>query len=216
MVNFQIVLHPLIPYFAVLVFFSLATAIARSAWFKGYYGELWVRVSSSLFLDKSIYLAIHDLTLPTPDGTTQIDHVFVSPYGVFVVETKNMSGWIFGEEKQPTWTQRRNRKSYKFQNPLRQNYKHIKTLVDLLQIPESSCHSVIVFTGNSTFKTHVPANVTTVSHYVRYIKSKMVVIYSQEEVAALKEAIMIGRLEPSRATARQHVRHIKSKKRGQS
>ena len=34
-----------------------------------------------------------------PDGTTQIDHIFVSHYGVFVVETKNTSGWIFGNER---------------------------------------------------------------------------------------------------------------------
>lgn len=47
-------------------------------------------------LPKSTYTPFHDVTLPTPDGTTQIDHIFVSRFGVFVVETKNMGGWIFG------------------------------------------------------------------------------------------------------------------------
>ncbi len=37
-----------------------------------------------------------NVSLPTEDGTTQIDHVLVSEFGVFVVETKNMKGWIFG------------------------------------------------------------------------------------------------------------------------
>lgn len=52
----------------------------------------------------------------------------VSPYGVFVIETRNMDGWIFGSEKQPVWTQKFPRKSFRFQNPLRQNYKHVKAI----------------------------------------------------------------------------------------
>lgn len=48
-------------------------------------------------LPASIYRSFHDLMLPTRDGMTQIDHVSVSRSGVFVVETKNMGGWIFGE-----------------------------------------------------------------------------------------------------------------------
>ena len=52
------------------------------------------------------YLILNDIYLPLPDGTTtQIDHVVVSQYGVFVVETKTYSGWIFGDEKSREWMQ---------------------------------------------------------------------------------------------------------------
>lgn len=68
------------------------------------------------------------MTLDTPDGTTQIDHVFLSPFGVFVLETKNMRGWIFGSENQAQWTQQIFKQRFKFQNPTRQNYKHLKAL----------------------------------------------------------------------------------------
>ena len=52
------------------------------------------------------YIVLNDLYLPLPDGTTtQIDHVVVSQYGIFVVETKTYSGWIFGEEKSAKWSQ---------------------------------------------------------------------------------------------------------------
>ena len=45
------------------------------------------------------YRIMNDVYLPLPDGTTtQIDHIVVSQYGIFVVETKTYSGWIFGEE----------------------------------------------------------------------------------------------------------------------
>ena len=52
------------------------------------------------------------MTLPIEDGTTQIDHIIVSQYEIFVIETKNMKGWIFGDEHKKTWTQ----KIYKHSN----------------------------------------------------------------------------------------------------
>lgn len=43
-------------------------------------------------LDTEEYIVLHDLLLPYKDGTTQIDHVIISPYGIFVIETKNYTG----------------------------------------------------------------------------------------------------------------------------
>jgi len=51
-----------------------------------------VNLAAKFFLDKNIYTLFKNVTLPTEDGTTQIDHVIVSRYGVFVIETKNMKG----------------------------------------------------------------------------------------------------------------------------
>jgi len=98
---------------------------AQVAWAKGQIGELLVRLFIHLQLDKQTYRRLHNATLDTPDGTMQIDHVFLSPYGIFVLETKNMSGWIFGSEKQAHWAQTLYKHTFKFQNPLRQNYKHL-------------------------------------------------------------------------------------------
>ena len=55
-----------------------------------------------LFLP-SEYVDLNNVTIRTRRGTTQIDHVIVSRYGVFVVETKNMSGWIFGTSAPGGW-----------------------------------------------------------------------------------------------------------------
>ena len=115
-----------------LIPLAIIAAILKSAWFKGVVGEFIVNVSAKLFLDKKQYHLIKNVTLPTEDGSTQIDHIIVSKYGVFVVETKNMKGWIFGSPNQKTWTQKIYKHSSKFQNPLHQNYKHIKTLESLL------------------------------------------------------------------------------------
>lgn len=100
--------------------------ILRTPWFKGKAGEAMVNLAAKLFLDKIRYHLIKNVTLPTEDGTTQIDHIIVSRYGVFVVETKNMKGWIFGNAKQRYWTRRVFRHSQTFQSLLHQNLKHVK------------------------------------------------------------------------------------------
>ena len=61
-------------------------------------GEFRVRATIRRRLNRKEYRSVHDLTLPTLDGTTQVDHVVVSPFGVFVIETKDLAGWIFGDE----------------------------------------------------------------------------------------------------------------------
>ncbi|WP_363330978.1 nuclease-related domain-containing protein, partial [Desulfonatronospira sp.] len=85
---------------------------------------------------------------------------WLKQYGVFVIETNNMKGWIYGDPDQPMWTQKIFRHSNRFQNPLRQNYKHTKTLQQLLGLNDDQVHSVVVYVGDSTFKSDMPDNVT--------------------------------------------------------
>jgi len=74
-----------------LPLFVLA-ALLKSSWFKGLIGEAMVNMAAKLFLNKSDYHLIKNVTLPTESGTTQIDHIIVSRFGIFVIETKNMKG----------------------------------------------------------------------------------------------------------------------------
>lgn len=189
----------------------LVIGVLKSPWFKGVLGEALVNFTAWLGLPVEIYHRIHDVTLPTPDGTTQIDHIFVSRFGIFVVETKNMRGWIFGGENQAQWTQTIYRKSFKFQNPIRQNYKHVKALEAALDVSPETIHSVVVFTGDSTFKSPMPANVTWGGGYVRYIKSFREPVLSDSEVQRVVSRIQSGRLEPSRETHRQHVQRLRAR-----
>lgn len=71
-------------------------------------------------------------------GTTEIDMVFLHESGLYVIESKNYSGWIFGNEEQEHWTQCLRGKfhttqKYSFYNPLRQNETHICALMELLK-----------------------------------------------------------------------------------
>jgi hypothetical protein len=192
-----------IPLFIILI-------LLKSPWFKGIFGEFMVNVSAQLLLDNKKYHLIKNITLPTADGSTQIDHIIVSQYGVFVVETKNMKGWIFGSATQKMWTQKIYRRTHKFQNPLHQNYKHTKTLEALLGLNQAQIFSVIVFVGDSTFKTKMPQNVTYGKGYIRFIKSKSRRILSEFEVQNVIENIAQNRLSKSFKTNRTHIKHVKT------
>lgn len=184
--------------------------IIKSAWFKGVLGEWQVNLLIKFFLDKNEYHLIKNVTLSTDDGTTQIDHIIVSKYGIFVVETKNMKGWIFGSANQKQWTQKIFKHTSKFQNPLYQNYKHLKTLEACLNTRNDCIFSVIIFIGDSTFKTKMPENVRLARGGIKYIKSKTDTVYNDDEVGNIIEQIESGRLERGFKTNRQHVKHVKN------
>ena len=83
---------------------------------KGWFGEEVI----ALYLRKlppDEYTVLNDIILSTENGTTQIDHIVVSVYGVFVIETKNYKGWIFGGEKSAQWTQNIYGKKKQFYEP---------------------------------------------------------------------------------------------------
>ena len=68
------------------------------------------------------YHLLNHVTLRVSDGTTQVDHILVSRYGVFVIETKDYKGWIFANPKQASWTQVLFNAKFRFQNPIFQNW----------------------------------------------------------------------------------------------
>lgn len=208
--DFSPIINQIIGALWYLIPIAILAGILKSPWFKGVVGEFIVNLSAKFLLDKEKYHLIKNVTLPTEDGSTQIDHIIVSEFGVFVVETKNMKGWILGSPNQKTWTQKIYKHSSEFQNPLHQNYKHVKTLESLLGLNEQQVHSVIVFVGDSTFKTKMPENVTYGGGYARYIKSKNTPVLTGSQVTEIVYKIEQGRLTQSFKTNREHVRHVKN------
>lgn len=190
--------------------FIIIIALLKTPWFKGMFGEAIVSFFAWMRLDKNRYHRINNVTLPAENGTTQVDHIIVSIYGVFVVETKNMKGWIFGSREQKTWTQKIYRHTNTFQNPLHQNYKHVKTLQSILGFKDEQMHSVVVFIGDSTFKTDMPENVIYGLGYIRHIKSKTQKVISEAKVMEIKNQIENIRLEKSFETSRAHIANVEN------
>ena len=194
----------------------LAFAWLQSPTGKGWFGEALLHLVLRLALPRAHYHLRRNVTLPTADGTTQIDHVVISRHGIFVIETKNYAGWIFGKVSDKTWTQKFPRRSHTFQNPLRQNYKHVRTLAELTDADENALFSLIVFVGAATFKTPMPPNVTQVSGCLDFIRARTATLLDDAEVARLVAAIDHGRVAPSRRADAAHVAHVRARRAGQA
>lgn len=193
----------LIPIILLFMFF-------KTPFGKGLLGEMLVNFAINVRLDKKKYHLLKNVTLPTEDGTTQIDHIIVSQYGIFVIETKNMKGWIFGDEHQKTWTQKIYKHTTKFQNPLHQNYKHTKTIESLLELDKDKIFSIVTFVGDSTFKTKMPDNITYSGGFISFINSKTKKLFSEKEVEKIISMIEHGQLSKTRQTHKEHVQHVKN------
>jgi restriction system protein len=187
--------------------------ISKSPRFKGARGERRVKRLIERRLNPAIYREFSNITVRIDGGTTQIDHIYVCPFGVLVIETKNMSGWIFGGRNQAQWTQTIYRNKVRFQNPLRQNYLHIKALERILGLPTGCFKSIIVFAGDCTFKTELPVEVRTTSDVIEYIHSIDARIFSDAQVNEICDRIRSVRLDPTRRVHRDHVANLKRRHR---
>lgn len=97
-----------------------------------------------------------NLIVPNPESkveTTEVDVLLLAREGIYVFESKNYSGWLFGSSDQQKWTERfpNGHKEY-FYNPIMQNRTHVEALASHLGLPESTFHSFIVFSGNCELK----------------------------------------------------------------
>jgi len=112
------------------------------------------------------YKVLNDVLIKNGSRSNQIDHILISIYGIFVIETKNYRGWIHGNENSEYWIQSFYKKKTKFRNPIKQNWAHIYALKEVLSdFKQVKYHPIIVFAGSAKLKN---------------VSSKIPVIYDHE------------------------------------
>jgi hypothetical protein len=154
------------------------------------------------------YHLMNHVTLQLKDGTTQVDHILVSRFGVFVIETKDYKGWIFANADQSKWTQVLFRYKFRFQNPIFQNRRHVRAVQGLLDfLPPGTVKSAVVFTGEAEFKTEAPQGVFDVSGLIDYLREHTVELMSLNRVQ-----FCVGRLETARLaiSGKTDVEHVEN------
>lgn len=155
---------------------------------KGKAGE-W-RVHNILSQLPEGYFVFDDVVLGTNGGTTQIDHVVVSKYGVFAIETKNYRGEIYGNDDWQEWTQKIKtnvtywKKWYKtytyvkksrFYNPVSQSLGHVRAIERVLkEWPSLRVVPIVVFAGSANLS-HVSSQ-----HHVIYGEQLLSVVLSYD------------------------------------
>ncbi|EIJ44153.1 nuclease-related protein/topoisomerase C4 zinc finger-containing protein [Beggiatoa alba B18LD] len=185
------------------------TTFLKSSSFKGMRGEACINKLISKSLDKKVYHLLKNVTLAIDkQHTTQIDHLVISPFGIFVIETKNMQGVIIGARDDKQWMQKIHQQYYPFQNPLHQNYKHLKALEILLNVRLNQLHSIVVFSGKSKFAAPMPRHVIQKKQLISLIQQEQTLCFSPAEVTTLLDKIATLRLTPSLKTHKAHVKQL--------
>ena len=139
----------------VIIFIVLILVIVfkiNSSKIKGSVGEF--KVNTRLNFLGNEYISLNDILIKSSNGnTSQIDELVLSEYGIFIIETKNYKGWIFGNEKSENWTQVIFKEKHTFRNPIKQNWSHVYALKNVLsEFPNIHYFPIVVFTGDATLK----------------------------------------------------------------
>jgi len=213
---------PLIIILVVALFIYLAWY--NSAKQKGKRGEM--RVSAILSQLSDEYTILNDLVFRTEKGTTQIDHLVVSKYGIFTIETKNYRGEIYGDDNRKEWTQlivtevtyaKKWWKTYtyvtknRFYNPVKQSVGHAFRIKELLSVfPHVKIVPIVVFTGDAILsyvesKNHVVYEENLLDVIDRY---KTTYLTDNDVQAVL--AILTGNNIRETVSDRQHVKNLRT------
>lgn len=161
---------------------------------KGLWGEILNRLGHLLVLSRKDYHAFHNIILPCAGGTAEIDHLIVSPFGIFVIETKHWSGWLLASASDKTWTRLQFRSRIQVRNPLRQNFGHVMAIAELLGVLPEAITPLVAVRG-AVFKTPVPPGVVC-GGYAQHVRHYRVPRFAEAEVArvlAILRSDRVGR-----------------------
>lgn len=199
---------------AVICVFAAALILGflagRAALEHKYAGEALLANTLNAYAPKPNVL-INNVTLQTERGTTQIDHILILTTGIFVIETKHYQGWIFGNPDQKQWTQVIYHAKNKFQNPIHQNYAHLKALQSLFNLPEDNFIPLVVFTGSAEFKSDLGPNVLKLRQLISFLTAPRQALFDERKMTYITGRIEMNRLRRSIETDEYHLNHVRRK-----
>ncbi|MDD6236536.1 MAG: nuclease-related domain-containing protein [Clostridiales bacterium] len=191
----------------------------------GAYGEWLIEDVIIQCCQHRYYKILHNIYIPKDDkgNTTEIDTILIDVTGIFVIESKNYSGWIFGNEHADKWVQSIYNKAshynekYYFYNPIKQNQSHINALSSLLKLPISNFISYIVFSERCDLKS-VPMNLQRFKIFKRDALSTVLyhqlthspVIFTEEQIDQIFSKLFTYANVPEHLK-QEHVQNIKNK-----
>ena len=170
----------------------------------GWFGEHWVKEVLSK-LDKKEYIVLNDVMLYVDGKSHQIDHIVVSKYGVFVIETKQYNGYITGSKYDVKWIRHVGKNKYYYTNPIRQNYGHVKCVCSLLGIGEDKVFNVVCIPSKAKLKIeHDGELVRNYELYDKIVGYKNVVI---DDVDGIIEVLRSSNVT-DRDARRKHIKEV--------
>ncbi len=193
---------------AILFFAGIFYLQWNRANIRGWFGEK--NISSRLHTLPDDYVLFNDVYINTGNRSIQIDHIVVSIYGIFVIETKNYTGWIYGTDNSEYWTKNVFGNKYQFHNPIKQNYSHVSALNNLLNIPKDKFIPIVVFLSGAKLKCDTQGTVIYSSQLRRFIINHQMPVFSQKEVTYITDILAsANNLDKSRKNA--HIHYVRQR-----
>jgi hypothetical protein len=195
---------PYILFIALIIIFIALKVLQPKI--KGFIGEY--KVSTKLSFLSGEYHVFDNVYLENNGFSTQIDHVIISPYGIFVIETKNYTGMIVGTTESEYWTKVQYKKKYKFYNPIKQNRSHVIALKRLFNLSDKYFFPIVVFHNNAEIKVYTTEDVINFYYLRKTINRYKEEILSEKEVEELC-SILKSSLNTEKRRNRKHVQNTK-------
>lgn len=161
-------------------------------------------------LNKKDYIVYNNIYLKKDERTSQIDHLVLSIYGIFVIETKNYKGWIFGNEKSKYWTQTLFKRKHKIYNPVIQNWTHINFIKNIsYEFRNLNFFPIVVFTDRATLR-KISSSVPVIKKrkLLKTIKSNMDVCITHGQLAKI-DSIIKKSLINGKEIKKEHEKSVK-------
>ena len=162
--------------------------------YRGEIAERRVRRILAAGLDSRRYTVLNDVIIPSGGGTIRIDHVVVSKFGVFVIESQYARGWVSGTDVQDRWKQYYLGRFSRFENPIHRNRLQAEALARLLDFPSLAFHRQVVLVGARGFKDKKPLNVVEPEKLIRYMRTKGEQRLDEQQAAKALKGIEAGRV----------------------
>lgn len=175
---------------------------------RGFMGEFLVKQKLNK-LPKDKYIVLNDIMIGDENGTHQIDHIVLSNFGIFVIETKNYKGLIKGRENDNKWCQYLGKTRKYFVNPIHQNFGHIRSLSKLLEIDENYFISIICFSNRANVDV-ICNNVVTQLVYLKQIILKYNDVIYDYDINKLANIIMQNNIIDKKIR-KEHIMNIRIK-----
>ena len=182
--------------------------------FKGWWGEFKTKWALRLGLSYRYKVLNNILIRFKNGGSTQIDHIVISRYGIFVIETKHYRGIIKVKPNHKFWVQQIGGYNYEFYNPIRQNLTHITAIKNITQTTEHYIEGIINFTGDSVFENENEAyryNVVHLKHLLATIECYDEKILSRKQVRQIYRDIQANSSPATFRNMRRHKKYVKSR-----
>lgn len=192
--------------FVILFFIVVIIVVIFNKQIIGWFGEHWTKQALKK-LPKNEYKILNNVFIETNGTTHQIDHVVISPYGIFSIETKQYNGFITGNKYDKNWIRHAGKNKYYYTNPIRQNYGHVKALSELLNIDESKIFNVVCIPSKATLKVEHDGELVRYDTLADKVLSyKEVIIKNVDEIV---EIINKNNIK-DKNIKKEHIRNIKN------